>query len=185
MSEEMILVREIMENKEILVSKVNDAILNVPSQNWSIILQNHIRYSNIIDNYIKDLTDTKLQIDKCVKILENTISLHNNVLNDKSNIENITIDPILEINIKGKKIGKLIDVQYESYYDENNDCWIFQIDIRNLLKKIKIMDKSKRYVLLHMVYDEGMTMILNVKFDFEKMDKSTGIIKGTYTVTKI
>lgn len=167
--EDFALVKEIMENKDELISKINEIILNAPDKNLMTFLDNHKTYAKVITEYIETLTDTKIKLETCITILEQTIS---------------NKQPILEIIINGQKIGKIKDITYTTIYDNVNNLYIIQFDLKNISNKIKILDDTKRQVLFQMVYDGGMTIVYNVRFDLALIDKQTGIVKGCYTSMK-
>ena len=190
---ELHLINEIVEKKDELIPTMNNLINNNFSEKWSVILKNHITYSEIIEEYIKNLIDAKLKIDKCVTLLENAINTNksnsnsnlNSNSNSNSNSNDTTRSQILELNMTGKKIGKILDTIYTMTFDEKSCIATFHIELQNISNKIKIIDKTKRYVLLYMEYENGIKVCLNIKFDLDSINETTQIVTGSYTSTRV
>lgn len=174
--EEVLLIKEIIENKEKLLPKMNDLILNGSQKQWQIILDNHMRYSEVIEEYVSDMIDTKLKIDKCIVLLKKAI--------EKTNCKEENLY-FLEITIKGNKIGIINDLIYDCIFDEKEKWYILKFSSKDIFERIKLIDDTKRCITLQMVYDGGITMNYNIKFDLDKINKNTNTIKGTYTATRL
>jgi hypothetical protein len=120
--EDFALVKEIMENKDELVSKVNEIIATESDKHLVTFLNNHKKYAEIVEEYIGVLIDTKIKLDNCITILEQTISSKH---------------PVLEIYVSGQKIGKISDIMYTDTYDQTQNRHTLQFDLKNISKKIK------------------------------------------------
>lgn len=165
--------KTIMDNKDILVSELGEILAKpVSDKDLTQLLYNHINYAELIEEYIAIMVNTKQKLDKCITILQQTIS---------------NTQPILEIHISGQKIGKISNVDYVSTYDKEQNKHILQFDLKYISsKKIIIIDETKRQITFQMVHDGGMSIVYNVRFDLSTIDDSSGncIVKGTYTTSK-
>jgi hypothetical protein len=160
-------INEIIINKDKLVSKINDTIKMESDSNLMIILQNHQNYLGIIDDYMKELVNTKNQLNICVNLLESK-------LNDK----NI----ILEIKIASEKIGKINDFEYIDTYYELGKYHIIHIDLKKFNGNINIINNNIRILKFKMIYENNI--ILTYIVNFNLLNEIDGIIKCTFSTIR-
>lgn len=168
--EEFKLINEILNNKDNLLIEVKKIISKESPKNIETILENHKKYVTTMDEYITKLEETKLELIKCIEYLENKVS-------DK-------YPTLLEISINGNNVGRFLNVDYITEYDETHNVTKIVFDLKKITHLIKIIDNDKRYMIVQMMYDQGVKITYNIKFDLKKINSELDKVYGNYTIMR-